>query len=283
MFEQLTQQQTDTYDHLIAALKTAFEPRTEERRRLATRQLNSRTLQTDENLDVFVRDLERLLDRAQPGLSAELRRQQLIDQFIGGLPEIISNQLYVLAPVSKARELRLLQRRKGDRQCTRQRKIAATTGAQTADQESLAQTMVRSLEALTSRQERLEDRIQGGDTGKQQSRSRKISGECFRCGNTDHWKRDCPVPAGKPTYKEARKKTNSNPNSLTKEPQKRNTVGILTRGKTDQSCFLTVQAIVAKQMTQCLVDTGASASMAPSRLYLGNHDLSRSGGIATIY
>ena len=283
VFERLTQQQMDTYDHLVAALKTAFEPRTEEGRRLATRQLNSRTLQTGEDLDVFVRDLERLLDRAQPGLSAELRRQQLIDRFIAGLPEVISDQLYVLAPVglngavSKARELCLLQRRKEDRQGKGQGRIAATTGAQSADQESLAQTMVRSLEALTSRLERLEDRIQGGATGKQQSRSRKSSGGCFRCGSTGHWKRDCPVPAGKPTHKEAWKKTNSNPNSLTKEPQKSNTVGILTGGEADQSCSLTVQAIVAGQMTQCLVDTGASPSLVPSRLYLGDHD-SSSGG-----
>ena len=119
------------------------------------RQLNSRTLQTGEELDVFVRDLERLLDRKKPpGLSAELRRQQLIDWFIAELPEVISDQLYVLAPVgfnetvSKARELCLLQHRKEDRQSTKQRRISATIGAQFVDHESLAQTMVRFIRSV---------------------------------------------------------------------------------------------------------------------------------------
>ena len=85
------------------------------------------------------------------------------------------------------------------------------------------------------------------------------------------------MPAGKSTRKKSWKKTNSNPNSLTKEPQKSNTVEILTGGEADQSCSLTLQAIVAEQMKPCLVDTGTSASLVPSRLYLRNHDSSRSG------
>jgi hypothetical protein len=97
------------------SLKRAFEPLTEERRRLATRQFAARNLQPGEDIEVFLRDLERLLDRAQPGLQQELREQQLVDRFIVGLPVSIGDQLYVLSPqglngtVSKARELMPLQ------------------------------------------------------------------------------------------------------------------------------------------------------------------------------
>ena len=136
-------------------MKTAFDSRTEERRRLATRQINSCTLQTGEDIDVFVvRDLECWVDRAHNGLPAKMRRQQQIDRFVVGLPEV-NDQQYVLAAaglnetVSKARELRLLQRRKEDRQGTRQGRIAATTGVQSADQ--------KSVEVLISRLIRLND------------------------------------------------------------------------------------------------------------------------------
>ena len=47
VYECLEDHQKDTYAHLVAALPAAFEPRTEERRRLATRQLTSRILQPE--------------------------------------------------------------------------------------------------------------------------------------------------------------------------------------------------------------------------------------------
>ena len=121
VFEHLEDDQKDTYAHLVSTLTAAFEPRTEEQRSLATRQLTSRILQPGEDLDVFLCELELLLDRAQPALARELRQQQLTDCFITGLPESIGDQLYLLSPsglnetVSKARELMLLQQRKEDR------------------------------------------------------------------------------------------------------------------------------------------------------------------------
>ena len=82
VYERLEDDQKDTYAYLVAALTATFEPRTEERHRLPTFHLTNRILQPGESLDVFLRDLERLLDRAQPGLAREVRRQQLIDRFI---------------------------------------------------------------------------------------------------------------------------------------------------------------------------------------------------------
>ena len=63
VYERLENDQKGSYAHLVAELTAAFEPRMEKRPRLATRQLISRILQPGEYLGVFLRDLERLLDR----------------------------------------------------------------------------------------------------------------------------------------------------------------------------------------------------------------------------
>ena len=101
---------------LEAALRKA---KTEESRRLAHGQLMARRLRDGEDLDVYVRDLERLLDKAYPGLTDPLRSQQLLDQFLIGIPEAISHLLLVnpaadfATTVAKTRELMLLDARRG--------------------------------------------------------------------------------------------------------------------------------------------------------------------------
>ena len=149
VYERLAADQKDTYARLTNSLERAFEPHTEERKRLATRQFAARSLQPGEDLEVFLRDLELLLDRAQPGLPRGLREQQLVDRFIAGLPESLGDQLYVLAPqglngtVSKARELVLLQQRSTQRRG--QGRVTAAVSASAASP-SVEQNLVRSLE-----------------------------------------------------------------------------------------------------------------------------------------
>ena len=62
VYERLLNADLASIEHLEAALRNAFVPKTEESRRLAHGQLMARRLRDGEDLDVYVRDLERLLD-----------------------------------------------------------------------------------------------------------------------------------------------------------------------------------------------------------------------------
>ena len=69
-----------------AALLNVFEPNKDDRRRRARRQPQQRQLVKREDVDTYVYQLERLLDRACPGLDKEVRDHELLDRFIDGLP-----------------------------------------------------------------------------------------------------------------------------------------------------------------------------------------------------
>ena len=88
VYERLLDADSGTYAALEAALKKVFTPRTEESRRLAHSQLASRRLKEGEDLDIFVRDLERLLDKAYPGIQDPLQSQQLLDYFLGAYQKV---------------------------------------------------------------------------------------------------------------------------------------------------------------------------------------------------
>ena len=108
--------------------------------------------------------------------------------------------------------------------------------------------MVRTMEALTARLEQIERQTKR-NSPKDESSARprsafKQRGTCFHCGEHGHWKRDCPVLA--------RQGTAAN------KP-----VGVLGTSNRAESYSLLVQASVCRQMTQCMVDTGASASLVP--------------------
>ena len=177
-------------------------PKTEESRRLAHGQLMARRLRDGEDLHVYVRDLERLLDKAYPGLTDPLRSQQLLDQFLIGIPEAISHLLLVnpaadiATTVAKTRELMLLDARRGQLR-------GNPAVARAVVQDDTVSTLVRSLEAITSRLERLESRL--GDKGNEVFRPEQIAsqetttkstlgsnfrGKCFGCGQMGHRKFD---------------------------------------------------------------------------------------------
>ena len=88
-------------------------------------------------MEVFLRALERLIDRAAPNLPNYLRNSQLIDYFLEGLPTHVADQLFILAhktledTVTRARRLLLLENRSG----LRARRIAGITACEDDDEE----------------------------------------------------------------------------------------------------------------------------------------------------
>ena len=99
------------------ALLSRLSPDTDEDRVCAREQLAQRKLHGDrESVDELARDLERLLDKASPGLPIEIRDRELKYHLINALPEKVSLQLKLLPTqtytqtISKATELLLIYR-----------------------------------------------------------------------------------------------------------------------------------------------------------------------------
>ena len=73
IYDLLGEDSTDTYAHLKSALLQRLCPHSEEDRLAACEQLSKRKLQEGrESIDEVARDLEKLLDKALPGLPAEI-------------------------------------------------------------------------------------------------------------------------------------------------------------------------------------------------------------------
>jgi len=81
IFDSLGDGDTDTYAHLKEALLLRFSPDTDEDRMVAREKLSMRKFQDGgESIDELACDLERLLDRASPGLPANVRDTELPHQ-----------------------------------------------------------------------------------------------------------------------------------------------------------------------------------------------------------
>ena len=133
-------QTAEPCDDLLEGIKQSFAEGHKEACRLAHRQLQDRKMQAGEDVEVFLRALERLIDRAASNLPNDLRNRQLIDYFLEGLPTPVADQLFILAPkaleetVTRARELMLLEKRRG----LRARRIAGITACEDDDEEESA-------------------------------------------------------------------------------------------------------------------------------------------------
>ena len=88
LYDSLGEESMDTYTHLKSALLQCLCPDTEEDCLAASEQLSKRKLQEGrEGIDEVVCDLEKLLDKACPGLPAKIQDTELRYHLINSLPE----------------------------------------------------------------------------------------------------------------------------------------------------------------------------------------------------
>ena len=116
--------ETDTWDHLSAALTRAFAPDTAERRRIARQYLFSHgeTLRWDPSqpLQKYVRRITKLVEKGFPDLADDAKENMLIERFTDGLPDEIARELQLhpvpentlQATINRAEELLLYAKRK---------------------------------------------------------------------------------------------------------------------------------------------------------------------------
>ena len=114
VFDALSEEQKKSYDSLKTAILERLSPDTDEDRLSARDALSRRQLHDQESVDELARDIEKLLERASPDLSAEAKVTELRFHFVAALPEKISFQMKLLPKqtydqtVAKARELWLI-------------------------------------------------------------------------------------------------------------------------------------------------------------------------------
>ena len=78
VFDSLTEAETDSYDHLKSAVLAQLAPDSDEERMRARDELSQRRYREGlESVDELARDIEKLLDRAAPGLEGAVRTTEL--------------------------------------------------------------------------------------------------------------------------------------------------------------------------------------------------------------
>ena len=204
IFDALPDTDTDTYDHLKKALLDRLNPDTDEDRMSARDALSRRRLREDrESVDELARDIEKLLDKASPGLPPDVRDTELRFHLSSALPEKIAFQLK-LSPkqdyrqtISKARELLLIYQRAADSV----NQVHTSPGDDRLDRlEEAVQQMSQQVAALGTRRP---DSAGGyacfrcGKLGHLARNCRSTAAreiECFRCGKKGHIARQCQLP-----------------------------------------------------------------------------------------
>lgn len=202
IYDSLDEDSTDTYAHLKSALLRRLCPDTEEDRLAAREQLSKRKLREGrESIDEVARDLEKLLDKASPGLPVEIRDTELRYHLINSLPERIALQLKLLPKVnfvetiSKARELCLIYSRTNTTESVNP--IHHTEENTRLDQmEATLQNLSEHLMALNTRRQEPPQCFNCGKLGHvaRNCRARRappMTVICFKCGNRGHMARNC--------------------------------------------------------------------------------------------
>ena len=202
VYDALTDAETDTYDHLKAALLEQLSPDTDEERLRARDELAHRRLREDaESVDELARDLERLLEKASPDLPAAVKSTELRFHLINALPEKISFQLKLLPKanyretISKARELILVYQRASRAEQTNQLVSSPNTDRLDRLEEAVQQVSQQMAAMGTSLSGPAKRKCFAcGRTGHiaQNCNYRRLRNvECFSCGRKGHVQRNC--------------------------------------------------------------------------------------------
>ena len=169
---------TDTYEHLKAAILKRLCPDTEEDRIVAREKLSRRRLREGESVDEIAREVEKLLDQASPGLPEELRESELRFYLINALPDKVSLQLKLQPKcsyadtIARSKELLLIYGRVDT--------VERVNQVQTKDDQRL-QKLEETVQLMS---EQL-------STISVQRTNFSTANKCFRCGKRGHVARNC--------------------------------------------------------------------------------------------
>ena len=152
-----------------------------------------------ESIDEMARCIERLLDKASPGLPANIRDSELQYHLINALPDKISLQLKLLPQenyrqtISKAQELLLIYGRASGAEQANQVLESPNNGRLEKLEETL-QHVTQQLATLSQHphittQRRCFTCGRPGHLARECRRNRDI--DCFRCGARGHLARNC--------------------------------------------------------------------------------------------
>lgn len=94
VYEDLNEDQTDTYDHLKAALKEKFTP--VGMRSVYEAKFRNRTRNSGESIDDYLDALRQLLKKAYPSVDADTKKTMIREQFIQGFEARIQEKLHWL-------------------------------------------------------------------------------------------------------------------------------------------------------------------------------------------
>ena len=204
IFDSLSDDQRDTYEKLKKALLERLDPDTDEDRLSARDKLARRQLRDGESVDELARDIEKLLEKASPGLPAAARETELRFHLSMALPEKISFQLKLMPKltydqtIAKARELRLIFQRAAEQQVshvdtsnTRDQRLERLEEAISQVSAQLAAIGTRRPDAVASRR-----CFKCGQLGHLARNCRSASPRdivCFQCGGRGHIARQCQL------------------------------------------------------------------------------------------
>ena len=165
---------TDSYEHLKAAILKRLCPDTEEDRIVAREKLSQRRLQEGESVDKIAREVEKLLDQASPGLPKELRESELRFYLINALPDKVSLQLKLQPKCSYVDTI------------ARSKELLIYSRADTVERVNQVQT--KEDQRLQKLEETVRLMSEQLSTISVQCTSFSTANKCFRCG---HVARNC--------------------------------------------------------------------------------------------